>query len=712
MHMRRLLLLVLLAASAVAETPLGIARIGPASDDQENPALASNGDGFLAVWADTRSRERELWATRLDRDGNVLDPAGIRVSGIPRAGQPLAIWTGTSYLVVWGTRDNPQLWGARIDADGKLVDGPRVLAPNGQLSSLAANGSHVVVGYVREGYDVHALFLTPDAEVLSDLILAQDFRQHSGPSIVRSGSHFTAVWNTLGPPYSVDGVRFTIAGAMEPARRLTSDGATLDPKLATDGSDFVLVTRGNEYGTPFAARPVSGDLATVGAPSALPETIQYSVAIVWAGSHYIVVGEAGPLQAVHVDRQGRPLDTSAVRLDTALLRVAGTPGLATNGQIALVGWAGSFEFFKPSGTDVHATRIDPNTLAPLGRILVSTGVLRESNPVLASGTANVLAVWSDDAGILARRMRKDGSPLDPAPLRLVETSTERPAPHAVVFNGTNYVVAWSEGTDLVTRRVRHDGELRADGGGRISGGSMVPIERIAAASTGAVTLLVWGGAGLRAARVAANGSVADAQPLTIVDKRIGSLDVAASDRGQFLVVWGELELLPPTFETYLPLRVRAARITATLTNLDGRGFDVADTSALEGDPAVAWNGREWFVVWTEARKSVRGRRVAVNGTLDGGDVFVAGEASHPDVVWDGFRHVISWRSPTALRVGAHVVGPSEVRTSAAPSLAAVGPGTVMAAYTRVAREPGMGGVARAFVEVLGPPNKRRAVAIR
>ena len=704
--MRRLLLLFFLSFTAVAETPLGIPQIGPATGDQFGPALASDGDGFLAVWTDFRTRSYEIWATRLDRDGKVLDPVGIHVAA-DEAVETQAIWTGTSYLVVWNRRRSPELWGARIDRDGVLVDGPRVLVQSGRPSSLAANGSHVVVGYVREEHDVHALFLTPDAEVLSDLILAQDFRQHSGPSIVRSGSHFTAVWNTQDAQYSVDGVRFTIAGALAPARQLTTDTSTTAPKLATDGSDFILVTRGNEPFVPFSVRRVSGDLATVGAPAALPEGIEYSTAIVWTGSHYIVVGETGP-RAVRVDREGRLLDADPVTAELALVRVGGTPALATNGQTVLVGWAGAFEFFKPSGYDVYGTRIDPNTLARTARTLVSTSVLRESDPVLAAGTANVLTVWSDDAGILARRLRKDGSPLDAAPLRLAETSTERPTPRAVAFNGTDYVVAWIEGTELVTRRVRHDGVLRADGGGRISVGTAA-VNGIAAASDGATTLLAWGGSGLRVVRAGASGAIVDAQPLTIVDRQIGSLDVAANGRGQFLVVWGELELLPPTFETYLPMRVRAARVITTLTNLDGTGFDVADTSAFENEPAATWNGREWFVVWTEGRNSVRGRRVAANGTLDGGDVFVAGQASRPDVAWDGFRYVISWLAPGALRVGAQVAGVPEPRTPTSPSLAAVGPGQVMAAYARLVREPETGGVARAFVRVLGPPQKRRAV---
>jgi len=710
--MRRLLLAVLLSFPLLAETPLGIPQIGPATEDQSGPALASNGDGFLAVWIDNRTRAPELWAARLDRDGNVLDSRGILIAAHTPV-EPLAIWTGTSYLVVWNRRQDPALWGARISRDGVLVDGPRVLAPSGRPRSMATNGTHVVVGLVREGFDVLALFLTPDAEVVSTLILAQDFREHRGVKIIRTGSHFTAVWNSIGSPSTVDGVRFTIAGAIEPARVLVNEASLNDPELGFDGSDFLLITRGKEFPFRSSIRTVSGDLRTVGAPAELPEQVEYSATLRWTGSHYVLIAESSALYAMRLDRQGRLLDPNPVRIELPLMRMSGIPAVAMNGQTMLVAWSGAFEFFKPSTYDVYATRLDPSTAAPTGRTLVSTTVLRETDPILASGTANVLAVWTDDAGVLARRMRKDGSPLDAAPLRLAEISTDRTIPHAVAFNGTDYLVAWFDGTTLVTRRVRHNGALlRADGGSSVSNPGSAASYRVAVASSGTTTLLVWGSNGLRAARIAPDGTIADTNPLTITDKFIGSLDVAGNDRGQFLVTWGELESLPPTFETLLPLRVRGARITTSLMNLDGSGFVIADTPAFEAEPAAAWNGEEWFVVWTEARRSVRGRRVAANGTLNGGDIFVAGQASRPDVVWDGLRYVISWLAPGALRVGGHVVGVPEAQPATSPSLAVVGPGQVMAAYARLAREPELGSVSRAFVTIVGPPARRRAVAAR
>lgn len=359
-------------------------------------------------------------------------------------------------------------------------------------------------------------------------------------------------------------------------------------------------------------------------------------------------------------------------------------------------WSGALAWIEGRWTEVYATELDASTLARESRVLLSVSAPRESAPLLTAGRANVLAVWSDDDGLLARRLRKDGSLLDPEPIRL----TEKNVVPAVVFNGTSYLAAWRDGNALITRRIAHDGELRADAGTVTHGGDW----NIAAASDGTTTLLVWAGGGVHAARLAADGSVVDR--LTINDRVAGRVDVAANGRGEFLVTWGELT---PSQEARSPIRVRAARITSGSVNLDGAGFDIADTAAREGEPAVTWNGREWFVVWTEDFKRVRGRRVAANGMLDGAAELLAVNASRPDVVWDGNRYVLSWVAPGALRAGSRVLGPPEPWPPTSPSLAVVGAGEVMAAYARVSQEPEHGGVARAFVQVLRSTSRRRTV---
>ncbi|HYC93604.1 MAG TPA: hypothetical protein VEO54_30650 [Thermoanaerobaculia bacterium] len=710
--MSRLLLLLLLSLTAFAETPLGVVQHGPATDVQFGSTLASDGDGYLAVWTDRRSREIEMRATRLDADGTVLDPTGIHLFTAP-VYDPVAIWTGTSYLVAWGTQQDNKLWIARIDRDGAIVDGPRVLVQNARPYSLARDATHVVLGYNRaDERHPRALFLRPDGRTVANLSLIDDGQVHRGPRLVSSGSGFAALWTTF-EPGAIDGVRFSLAGVETP-RRIVSDSFFYDPEIASDGTDYVLVSREDWLAGRHATRSVSADLATIGTPAVLPEELYSNVTIGWTGVHYAVVGDFGaPLSGVRVGRDGRPLDAKAIAIESApQAGSAAAPSIASNGRGVLVSWSGSFAYNEITSLDVFATRVDPATLAHESRALLSVSAPREETPVLATGRANVLAVWRDDLGLAARRLHKDGSPLDAVPLRL----TDKNVIPTVVFNGTDYLVAWREGMELVTRRVPHDGALRADGGGRGSGGDF----KMAAASNGTTTLLVWGGGGLHAVRLGGDGSVLDRfTPLTIVDKQIGRVDVAADDRGQFLVTWDELEVVEPYYETYTPVRVRGARVTASLQNLDGRGFDIANTAELEGEPAVTWNGREWLVIWTEAKTRLRARKVTSSGTLSGADLLVALHASRPDVAWDGSRYAVSWLRPGALMAawltgdtlfGERPLGTPEVWPPASPTLAVVGVGEVLAGYARIAREPAHGGVARAFVETLRfATRKRRGV---
>src|SRR5262249_26203056 len=53
----------------------------PAPDDQFNPAVASDGSGFLVVWTDQRSfgSGRGIYGARVSAAGEMLDPGGILI---------------------------------------------------------------------------------------------------------------------------------------------------------------------------------------------------------------------------------------------------------------------------------------------------------------------------------------------------------------------------------------------------------------------------------------------------------------------------------------------------------------------------------------------------------------------------------------------------------------------------------------------------------
>ena len=66
------------------------------------PQVASSGDGYLVVWADSREGG-SIRGARVTRAGAVLDPGGFRLSSDAFAVEPHVTYNGSHYLVVYGT---------------------------------------------------------------------------------------------------------------------------------------------------------------------------------------------------------------------------------------------------------------------------------------------------------------------------------------------------------------------------------------------------------------------------------------------------------------------------------------------------------------------------------------------------------------------------------------------------------------------------------
>ncbi len=719
-------LLALLAVLAGA--PLSDPVPGPAPRNQYGARAVSNGEDYLVVWTDPRTFPMATYATRMTASGEVLDRMGIRLVDQAMFAQAM-VWSGTSYVIAWSDVQN--FWLMRVDRDGAIVDGPRIVVQGAQPGDAAFDGSHIVISYFRDigiNREPHALFLTPDAEIVKDVKLA-DASEIGPPMLAWNGSQLAAAWlafsNVYGV-YAVDGVRFTIDGTVGAVTRLLDNTQQLHPRIASDGRDFLLLMYDDNIFN-HVARHVSADLAMVGNPVVMPAGLRDSGMVLWAGDHYVVTGENGPtINAVRLDRNGQLLDAQAKMLQQVPY-VGSAPGSfsATNGRDLLVTWSAAQDSSAAAGEpfDIYATTASGSTLQRTSSELVSIATPRQVNPLVASSGSNLLTLWQEDSGLYARRNALDGRALDAAPIRIA-TRAENVS---VTFDGAGYVVAWSawDGTtqfELVTRRIAMNGALQASGGTRITTPTTTPL---ALASDGETTLLAWASSnGVQAARLTRDATLVDTVPLTLTsDGTISALSLAPNDAGEFLVAWGT------TFFTehggMNPLNVLAARVTSSLTNLDARGFFIASTTEGEGYPSVAWNGSEWLVVWQRGMSEIRGRRIARNGMqldVDFDGLLIAANAKLPVLAWNG-AYTLAWTAatppypgPNALYAarfaqpggpltGVTRLGESEIVGQRSAFLADVHGRTVVA-YARIAREPEFGGVMRAFLTQLDAPRRR------
>lgn len=256
---------------------------------------------------------------------------------------------------------------------------------------------------------------------------------------------------------------------------------------------------------------------------------------------------------------------------------------------------------------------------------------------------------------------------EPDELRLTDTDDYSQTP-SLVWNGSEYGVAWSDN--------RHGGDAddeleiyfaRYDAlGERI--GSEVRVTNVPGIST--LPTLLWardewviaftdnrtGGNEIYLARLDSTGALIDEVRVSDADESGSSIsDVAATETG-FGVVWNdkrdaalwEISRFNPYF---VLLDAEGAPLTENV-RLDEN--HATDDIAL--NPALAWDGTHFGVVWSDFRGVELGQQlffqqIDAAGSLSGENIRVTGfadedsggKAEYPDILWSGSSYMVVWR---------------------------------------------------------------------
>ncbi len=210
-------------ASGASMPPEGTMVSGIPSREQE-PAAASSGNGWLAVWTDYRLGPENVYASRISATGVPLDGEGFLVSRLPlgdlsRSAQ--VAWSGQSYLVVWERKPKDssslEIAAARVSADGQLIDArPLVVTQAGRSPGVVWNGTSFFVVWSK-GLSIEGARLSPSGELLDSapiLISRSTHQILERPSVAWSGKVYLVTW---------------VQGGNQPlAARVGPDGALLD----------------------------------------------------------------------------------------------------------------------------------------------------------------------------------------------------------------------------------------------------------------------------------------------------------------------------------------------------------------------------------------------------------------------------------------------------------------------------------------------------
>ncbi len=139
------------ASGSPAESAAQPIAVGPG--DQDEPAVATDGTGFLVVWRDSRGAGGgDLWGARVPESGAVTDPVGVQLTDGPAVERrPGVGFDGKDWIVSWEDHRNPagaEIWAERIAPDLAHY-APELLAAGVEPSLAIASASTGLVAYQR-----------------------------------------------------------------------------------------------------------------------------------------------------------------------------------------------------------------------------------------------------------------------------------------------------------------------------------------------------------------------------------------------------------------------------------------------------------------------------------------------------------------------------------------------------------------------------------
>lgn len=736
---RRFLLLaaavLLTSAQLLADTPLTQPRYGPAPGDQYQPVAASNGNEFLVAWFDGRGIPQTIYANRVAADGRVLDGTGIRIpmdAGGVNERLVGAFHTGGAYTILFSEQfflaDNTSryaTYAARISDDGRLIDGPRVVIDNFFARTAATNGSRIVVsGAALAVLDEHAELLERDIPL--------PVTGANGGTLASNGSTFLlGLYAYNAPLNTIDFVALDANGHRTASSEIVVTGSGDGPVIGSDGDGYLVLYVDVRTGDTVTQRV--GAHAALGASAVLPKISMSSLnaALLWTGSNYLLSGA--------IMDQHQPMSVATLSREGALLNPphglgAGTPGASNqaavswNGAEAFIGWASGTQQ-DPDAWEVSGALVSGSGSVVSAAKSIPSAANPQISPVIGSGGATDLVVWTEASGIYAARMTRSGRAVDPDGILIAAraTPTRDLVGFAVpvirvAFDGQAYVVAWRDADGVSMQRVD------ADTGALLGSPTKVTscVQSFDLGRDDAGLLLVASACDLHlfAQRLGVAGAVGGAVTISPAGMATGNPRMAWNS-SEWLVAYNELIPLNFQFPVYRG-NVYAQRLSSALAVADTQPVALAvSTDTDASSPLVATNGRDFLVTWTRrwAAAGVAARLVRAEGSP--GDTFVLtpAVAEARAIVWDGTRYAVAYALARAdntfelwLTHAADTASGDRIGIStAAPdqrfvTLAVPAGGALLAAYGRVATEAMYGGVERVFVQGVPPPRRRVSAA--
>ncbi len=466
----------------------GIA-VSTAPNDQRSPSIGA-ASNFVVTWQDERASPAIYYA-RLSAAGELLDgPAssgGLIVSSSAEVGPPAVAMYGTEAFVVWRSIDetagSDAIASARYATDSGLrLDGPEdVILSDGAIEqsapSLAWNGSTYLAVWSERGedgeYDVFGARVDSDGNVVDEppIAISTAAGAQREPDVLARGSEFFVAWTD-----ARGGGRSVFLG------RVDDDGGLLDgpadtggielasaaslatrPRLANDTSTVLAVWTDRRTGTEEVFARFLGSDASLGNElhvTSLVTGAQRLPVAASAGTGYVVAFEDDSsgttrIRSVRAASPGSVLDATPRTICSTL---STAPEILFDGSLYIVTMLQQGATTSVSAGYLSTTN---TSLGTCGTALSRTGT-PTSHALARAGTSFYIA-WDTYGGIIGQNVDFTG-PVGPLDV-LVGTGTRDPRSGSprLSAESTNAMLLGYVGFRPTSRALVRTLELRANG---------------------------------------------------------------------------------------------------------------------------------------------------------------------------------------------------------------------------------------------------------
>ena len=695
---------------------------------QISPDVATDGNGFLAVWTDSRSLSAaarpdivfrgETWVSRLRADGTSVEPFGRRLASFVNA---IVGSNGDGYLVA-GNDSTLQV--IRVDTEGSPQD-TQFSVPDRRPVELVSNGST----YLLFSADRSPTF---PQQVRATLLDGSGRRLFESPEVfqdviaagARDGNYyFIEISSGLVPVLRT----INAAGDVAVGGPLPIPLTQYPKFVAAFARDTILIGWAATNRIEYAVVTYDGTLVKT-------QTLPFGTAVPWTaawdGRQFLLTFDDF---AVRIGVDGTLIDSAALPL-----RIPRTAAVVSNGNRGLFVWAD--DRFTAQGDIVARPfgSFDDLAIQDDSATLVSWSGPPALQPQIVRSGGHELAAWVDPEASLLRGSL-DGRPLTMASIGF-------PAGYTVAAGKNTFLVAWHDYLphEMLAKRLGMDGSV-IDTQPLILASDIVPLtvvasDVLAATFDGVAYQVVWNSAEIRTRYIFEDGRMSEQIAAWGDPERRAAYSprLLPTGNGNFLVyaiynpggpLAGDWMSPPWSLITGVPVSAlsdaaftpalfqseRVAELDATISedrvtyvwSSDGdifvaqstldahwlvRPIRVVDNSSLSctvrmiSRPAAMWNGQEIVIAWTEG-----------NG---------CDELTSTEYTVRAFRLNANLspldREPIELARGATPDGPCIIPT----------PEGVAIAYSRF--DDSNGGAPRAFMRALArsdapPPSRRRGV---